>query len=453
MQIFERQSEALDRIEPVDITGRVEAVRGLTVSVADFAVPLGAGCRLACAGGGLDARVIGFDGRSTLVMPAGAMTGIRRGDLVHCTFAEQTVGVCEGLLGRVLDGLGRCIDGQPAPAAPMPQSLWPQPIAPLSRRRIDTPLPTGVRAIDAMLTVGQGQRMGIVSGSGVGKSVLLGMIARRAVADVTVVALIGERGREVRDFVDQELGSEALKHCVVVASTSDEPPLLRVQAGAVATAVAEYFRDRGANVLLVMDSLTRLASAQRQIGLAAGEPATVRGYTPSVFNLLPQLMERCGRTASGSITGFYTVLAEEGDAGDPLADAVRAVADGHIHLTRTLANRGHWPAIDIVTSVSRVMGEVAAPEHQASAARVRRLVGLYREVEELLNLGVYQSGANPQYDEAIAARDAIDAFLRQGVAEPCDFSQTVASLQKLAAADELQETGTYLDDRPTHTMR
>jgi flagellum-specific ATP synthase len=301
---------------------------------------------------------------------------------------------------------------------------------PMQRRRIGRPLATGLRAIDGMLTVGRGQRMGVLSGSGVGKSVLLGMISRHSSAEVAVIALIGERGREVRDFIDKELGPEGLKKSVVIVSTSDEPPPLRVQAGAVATAVAEYFRDRGCDVVLLVDSLTRLATAQRQIGLAAGEPPATKGYTPSVFNLLPQLLERTGRTEEGSVTAFYAVLAEADDQAEPISDAVRAVTDGHIWLSRQLAQRGHYPAIDYLQSVSRVMIDVAEGEHLAAAAEIRRLMALYAEIEDMVTIGAYQGGGS-EYDLAVKAMPLIRAFLDQPIERREDFDDTVAALKEL----------------------
>lgn len=343
MGVLAERIKMLSGVRTVGVSGRVSGVRGLTVSVTDLPAQIGAGCRIGRGQSRVEGRVIGFAGEQTLVMPLGQMTGIARGDRVELTGIEQSVAVGPNMLGRVLDGTGRPIDaaGPIRREARMP--LWPAPLDPMRRRRIDQPLSTGIRAIDALLTIGQGQRMGIFSGSGVGKSVLLGMISRYTAADVSVIALIGERGREVRDFIDRDLGPQGLKRAVVVVSTGDEPPLLRVQAGAVATAIAEYFRDQGANVLLLMDSLTRLATAQRQIGLAAGEPPASKGYTPSVFAMLPELLERSGRTESGSITGFYSVLVEGDDMAEPISDTVRSITDGHIKLSRTLAQRGQYP--------------------------------------------------------------------------------------------------------------
>ena len=431
MSLFEPYKQMVRHIQPLGVSGRVSAVRGLTVSVADFPAPIGAGCRVEGLAGAVEARVVGFADQQTLVMPMGAMTGICQGARVVLTTSRQSVAVGEAVLGRVLDGTGRPIDerGPLTTTAHMP--IWPEPIAAMQRRRITAPLCTGVRAIDALLTVGRGQRMGIFSGSGVGKSVLLGMIGRHTAADVTVIGLIGERGREVRDFIEKDLGPDGLTKSVVVVSTGDEPPLLRVQAGAVATAVAEFFRLRGADVVLLVDSLTRLATAQRQIGLVAGEPPATRGYTPSVFNLLPQLLERSGRTETGSITAFYTVLAEGDDLSEPVTDAVRAVTDGHIHLSRELANRGHYPAIDCLSSVSRVMIDLVDQEHLAAARELSRLMAVFAEVQDMVSIGAYKGGANKDYDLAIAAQPLIRSFLSQAVAEREQFDATRGKLLDL----------------------
>lgn len=431
MKTIESHKQVLRQIQPVGVTGRVSAVRGLTVSVSDFPAPIGASCRIVREGQGIEARVIGFAGEETLVMPLGTTTGICRRDRVEFTSAEATVPLGPDILGRVLDGFARPIDGGGEARAVVRLPIWPEPMAAMRRRRITEPLATGVRAIDAGLTVGRGQRMSILSGSGVGKSVLLGMIGRSTSADVTVVALIGERGREVRDFIDRELGSGQMRSTVVIVSTSDEPPLVRVQACAVATAVAEYFRDRGCDVLLLVDSLTRLATAQRQVGLAAGEPPATRGFTPSVFNLLPGLLERCGRTDAGSITGFYTVLVEGDDMADPIADAVRAVTDGHIWLSRDLANRGHWPAIDMLQSVSRVMTDVVDAEQLAAAREIQRVVAIYNDIEELVNLGAYQRGASAEYDLVIAVMPMIRTFLDQRSDETVPAGQARGALLDL----------------------
>jgi len=428
MSPFAEHRQMLRRIQPVGLAGRVRAIRGLTVGVADFPAPVGAACRIAPGRGGVEGRVIGFAGAETLVMPLGCVEGVCRGDRVECGVGGQTVGVSPEMLGRLVDGLGRPIDGQGPVGIDRRMPIWPGPLGAMERRRITEPLPTGVRAMDAMLTSGRGQRMGIFSGSGVGKSVLLGMIGRYTAADVTVIALIGERGREVRDFLERDLGPEGLKRAVVVVSTGDEPPLLRVQGGAVAVAVAEYFRDQGKDVLLLMDSLTRLAMAQRQIGLAAGEPSASRGYTPSVFALLPQLLERCGRTRAGSITGFFTVLMEGDDAADPLGDAVRAATDGHVWLSRGLAQRGHFPAVDVLQSVSRVMADVAGEDHRQAAREVQALIAVHREIEDMVAVGAYRKGSSAEHDLAVNMMPILRAFLAQPTDVRTEFASTVRGL-------------------------
>lgn len=431
MGLFDSHWRMLRRVQPLGVTGCVSGAHGLTVRASQVPAPLGAACRIGAADGGVDARVIGFDGETTLLMGLGDLAGVRRGDPVRFVSAEETVGVGPAMLGRVLDGLGRPIDGRGALAIEDRVPIRPEPIAPMGRRRITEPLPTGVRAIDAMLTVGRGQRMGIFSASGVGKSVLLGMIGRYTAAEVAVIALIGERGREVRDFIEKDLGPNGLKRSVVVASTGDEPPLARVQAGATATAVAEYFRDRGRDVLLLMDSVTRLAAAQRQVGLAAGEPPATRGYPPSVFDLLPELLERTGRTERGSITGFYTALVEGGDPAEPVAEAVRSITDGHIWLSRAIANRGHYPAVDCLQSISRIMIDVVDDTWRRQAMHVRKLISLYSQVEELVNLGAYRRGANVEYDRAIDAMPRIREFLAQPIERGADFADTRRALAHL----------------------
>ncbi len=431
MTSFDTYRQVVRHVQPVGVAGRVSGVRGLSVSVSDFPAPMGAACRIIRGGQCLDARVVGFAGPETLVMPMGTMNGICRGDRVLLTSSEQTVGVGTQMLGRLLDGSAQPMDGLGPFRVDARVPVYPEPISPMSRRRIDQPLATGIRVIDSMLTIGRGQRMGIFSASGVGKSVMMGMISRFTSADVIVIALIGERGREVLDFVEKDLGPEGLKRAVVIASTGDQPALARVQAGATATAVAEYFRDQGCDVLLLMDSLTRLAAAQRLIGLASGEPPTTKGYTPSVFNILPQLLERSGRTERGSITGFYTVLVEGDDLSEPVSDAVRAVTDGHIYLSRRLANRGQYPAVDILQSVSRVMMDVADDEHRQTARELQRVVAMHADIEELVNVGAYKMGANAEYDQAVRAMPFIQRFLAQGMHERAEFQDTRLALKSL----------------------
>jgi FliI/YscN family ATPase len=434
----------LSAAQPLSVAGRVRAVRGLAVSVADFPAPVGSACRIVGASRQVAGRVIGFAGEETLVMPLGAVAGICRGDRVVCSGGEQTIGVGEAMLGRVIDAAGEPIDGGGPISLDSRRKVWPEPLGAMRRRRITDVLPTGVRAIDAVLTVGRGQRMSILSGSGVGKSVLLGMIARHTAADVVVVALIGERGREVRDFIEKNLGDEGLRRAVVVVSTSDEPPVLRVQAAAAATAAAEHFRDRGRDVLLVMDSLSRLATAQRQIGLAAGEPPATKGFPPSVFSLLPELLERAGRLENGSITAFYTVLAEGDDVTEPVSDCVRAVTDGHVHLSRRLANGGCWPAIDVLGSVSRLACDVADEQHTAAAQAVRALLASHAEIEDLLAVGAYQAGANAEHDLAVKAMPAIRRLLTQKPDERAELAATRSDLVSLAEQLAAARGGTVL---------
>jgi len=441
MSLFDREIERLTNAPVYEISGRVADLIGLTIAVNEFPAPVGSMCRIdrssRAAGAPLRAQVVGFRGSQAILMPLAEPLGVGRGDRV-VTLADQAgVAVGESLLGRVVNGLGEVIDGGPPfrPETSYPLSR-PAPEA-LSRPRITEPLGTGIRAIDGMLTAGRGQRLGLFAGTGVGKSVLLGMIARYTSADVTVMALVGERGREVNDFLERDIGPEGRRRCVLVVSTSDESPVLRVRAGFVATAIAEYFRDRGRDVLLLMDSITRVAMAQRQIGLAAGEPPATKGYTPSVFALLPQLLERSGRTAQGSITGFYTVLVEADDIHEPISDAVRGILDGHVWLSRALANKGHYPAISVLDSISRVMVDVVSEAHMAAAQRVQRVLATWQDIEDLVNIGAYAAGTNPAFDLAIQGKPLIDAFLRQRIGESVSFEE--ARDQLLALGQQLEQ--------------
>jgi flagellum-specific ATP synthase len=364
-------------------------------------------------------------------MPLGELGGISAGSDVVSLGKPLQVGLSRALLGRVLDGLGRPLDGRGPIAGAVPAEISGRPPNALTRRRVDTPLSLGVRAIDGLLTCGRGQRVGIFAGSGVGKSTVLGMIARNTEADVNVIALVGERGKEVRDFVERDLGEIGLQRSVVVVATSDQPALVRIKAAFVATRIAEYFRDDGLDVMLMMDSVTRFAMAQREVGLAIGEPTTTRGYTPSVFALLPKLLERAGTSDCGTITGLYTVLVDGDDMNEPVADAVRSILDGHIVLSRKLAAANHYPAIDILASVSRVMGDVVSPQHGAAASAVRDLMATYREAEDLINIGAYVAGSNPRVDLALARNDEIRAFLRQGINERSTFESAERAIAQL----------------------
>lgn len=432
-----RYLEILREGPPIRRQGRVVQVIGLSIEAVGLALPVGEICHIYSppAGTRVTAEVVGFrehGGESRLVlMPFGEMQGIRPGSVIVPGHRLFTVPVGEGLLGRVVDGFCRPIDGLGPLEVSEQTYLLQSPPEPLKRARITEPLVTGIRAIDGLLTCGKGQRVGIFAGSGVGKSTLLGMVARHTTADVSVVALIGERGREVQDFIEGDLGPEGLRRSVVVVSTSDQPALMRLKAAWVATAIAEYFRDRGAHVTLLMDSLTRLAMAQREVGLAAGEPPTVKGYPPSVFGLLPKLLERAGTGPRGSITGFYTVLTEGDDPLDPIADTVRSILDGHIQLSRRLATENHYPAIDILESVSRVMPAVVDPSHLALASRLRQVLATYRAAEDLINIGAYVRGTNPEVDLAIDLLPAIREFLRQPPDERTPFEETLGRLARI----------------------
>lgn len=382
-------------------------------------------------GEGIRAEVVGFRGDKVLLMPLGELSGVRAGCIVRGSGHCLQVPVGEGLLGRTLDGLGDPIDGLGALNPEGHYPVYNTPPNALERAMIKNPIGTGVRAIDSALTLGQGQRMGIFSGSGVGKSTLLGMIARNAEADINVIALVGERGREVREFIENDLGPEGLKRSVIVCATSEQPALVRIKAALTATAIAEYFRDRGKNVMLMMDSVTRFCMAQREVGLAIGEPPSTKGYTPSVFALLPRLMERAGNGKSGSITGLYTVLVEGDDTNEPIADASRSILDGHIVLSRKLTGKGHYPPIDILESLSRVLPMVATAKHVELARQLRELVAAYTDIEDLVSIGAYKPGTKPVADRALARWEAIELFLRQNKTEKSDFNATLWALEEI----------------------
>lgn len=426
-------TDQLEAVMPTALLGSVVRTQGVTASVAGFPAPVGALAEIERQGGPpLAAEVIGFQDDLTVLYPTGRLAGVRRGNRVRLVRTARWLRVGTELLGRVINAHGEAVDGKPQPCLTDRAPFDRKPPDPCSRPRIDAPLATGIRAIDAMFTCGRGQRLGIFSGAGVGKSVALGMMARYTAADVIVIALVGERGREVNDFIHRDLGPEGLAKSVVVVATSNEPAIVRVHAASTATAVAEYFRDQGKDVLLLMDSITRFALAQREIGLAAGEPPTTRGYTPSVFALLPRLVERAGRAPRGSITAFYAVLVEADDPNEPVGDAVRGLLDGHVWLSRSLAARGHYPAIDVLESLSRLMPEVSAPEHLEAARTVRELLAAHRDHEDLISIGAYRRGSNPVVDTAIEMRDEINALLRQGVDEPATLEDSRKALLQLA---------------------
>lgn len=421
--------------QPVRVEGGVSEVIGLTVVVRGIRPRIGELCYLLPHGSRerVPGEVVGFREDGALVMPLGETFGIRPGTRVLATGREFSVPVGKALLGRVLDGLGHPLDEKGPLAVPLSYPATNRPPHPLRRRPITEPLTTGVRAIDGLLTVGKGQRIGIFAGSGVGKSTLMGSIAKYARADVSVVALIGERGREVQEFIEHDLGAEGMKRSVVVASTSDQPALVRLKGAWTATAIAEYFRDQGLDVILMMDSVTRFAMAQREIGLAIGEPPASKGYTPSVFALLPKLMERAGTSDRGTITGFYTVLVEGDEFNEPISDASRAILDGHIILTRELAAENHYPAIDVLQSISRLMPVITSTEHRQAASYLRQILATYTRSRDLIDIGAYQAGSNSQIDEAIRMMPSIAQFLKQGD-EWHDLDDTVSGLLELQCA-------------------
>jgi FliI/YscN family ATPase len=429
----------LEQLMPTALTGSVVRTLGTTVAVAGFPAPVGASVEIERQNGPpLTAEVVGFRDDTTLVFPLGEIDGVRHGNRVRLVRTTRYVRVGEQLLGRVVDARGDCIDGHPQPAALSRVPVDRRGPSSVQRPRIVDPLATGIRAIDALLTCGKGQRMGVFAGSGVGKSVLLGMMGRYTSADVNVIALVGERGREVNEFIERDLGPEGLTRSVVVVATSDQPAILRVRAAMTATAIAESFRDEGRDVLLLMDSLTRFAMAQREIGLAAGEPPTTRGYTPSVFAMLPRLVERAGRNRLGSITGFYSVLVEGDDENEPIADAVRGLLDGHTWLARSLAARAHYPAIDILASISRLASDLCDARHRRAIEQVRAVLAAHREHEDLISIGAYRRGSNMDVDIALAHQDRINDFLRQAIDEPSDFASAKDKLLEIAESCQSQ---------------
>ncbi|RMF47426.1 MAG: FliI/YscN family ATPase [Deltaproteobacteria bacterium] len=426
--------EKLSRLKPMKVCGKVVQIVGLVVEGYCPTAAVGSLCQLEPLNGEppVLAEVVGFKGERALLMPLGELRGLGPGSLIRVLRDRASLAVGDALLGRVVDAMGNPIDDLPFPECDREMPIYALPAGPLERDKIEQPLELGVRAIDGLLTCGIGQRMGIMAGSGVGKSVLLGMMAQHTCADVNVIALIGERGREVREFIERDLGPEGLARSVVVVATSDQSPLLRMRGAFVATTIAEYFCSLGKNVLLMMDSATRFAMGMREVGLAIGEPPTTKGYTPSVFATLPKLLERAGNfRGQGSITGLYTVLVEGDDMNDPVADAVRSILDGHIVLSRDLAARNHYPAIDVLTSASRVMREIVPPEHQKAAGWMREMLATYREAEDLINIGAYVAGSNPKIDQAIARIDQITDFLRQGMEESCRLDETCRQLTQM----------------------
>jgi flagellum-specific ATP synthase len=440
---LEKHRARIARLDTVRVNGLVSQVIGLVVESIGPATHVGDICQIKHHGErnapSVRAEVVGFRGDRVLLMPLGDMAGIKLGSEVIATGRTPTVAVGAHLLGRVLDGLGEPIDGK-GPLDLGRARRYPlnaAPPDPLTRRRITEPLQIGIRAIDGVLTLGKGQRIGIFSGSGVGKSTILGMIARNTAADVNVICLVGERGREVREFIESDLGEEGLKRSVLVVATSDRPPLVRLKAPFVATAIAEYFRDAGKDVMLMTDSVTRFAMAQREVGLAVGEMPVLRGYPPSVFALLPRILERAGASEKGTITGLYTVLVEGDDENEPICDAVRGILDGHIWLSRDLAARNHYPAIEIARSVSRVLPQITTETHRAVVGKLRSALAAYAQAEDLITIGAYAAGSDPAVDRARRLIEPIRAFLRQGVTERSTLEQTLAALERIFDVEEL----------------
>jgi len=427
---FEKYHKAIDRTDLVKVIGKVVQVVGLIIEAQVGGVSVGDLCSIRIDKDNREshAEVVGFREGRVLLMPLGSTAGISPGSQVTAAGKPLMVKVGPALLGRVLSGLGEPIDGKGPIMAEAERPLDADPPDPVKRPRVTEVMRVGIKAIDGMLTVGKGQRIGIFAGSGVGKSTVMGMIARNAEAQVNVISLVGERGREVRDFIEESLGEEGLKKSVVVVATSDQPPLIRLKAAFVATAIAEYFRDQSKNVILMMDSTTRFAMAQREIGLAAGEPPTTKGYTPSVFALLPRLMERSGTSELASITAFYTILVEGDDFNEPIADHARSILDGHIILSRALAARNHYPAVDVPSSVSRLMTNLVSDEHKQAAGKLREVLARYAEAEDLINIGAYVKGSNPKIDYALSKIDQVNEFLKQGTFEQIDYEETVEKL-------------------------
>ena len=433
MYNFEKYFKVIEKTEPIKTNGKVTQVIGLVLESQGPGASLGELCFVYPNSGStrIQAEVVGFKENKILLMPLGDLSGVGPGCEVVATGDSFRVGVGSKLLGRILDGLGNPLDGKGPVDIEGEYPVNGNVLNPLDRKRICEPLSIGVKAIDGTLTCGKGQRIGIFSGSGVGKSTLLGMVARNTSADVNVIGLIGERGREVREFLEKDLGEEGLKRSVLVVATSDQPALVRLKGALVATTIAEYFRDLGKNVMLMMDSVTRFAMSQREVGLAVGEPPATRGYTPSVFAILPKLLERSGTSAAGTITGLYTVLVDGDDHNEPIADAVRGILDGHIVLSRDIAMQNHYPAIDILASISRVMIDIVDEDHNKAANKLRTILATYRDAKDLIDIGAYVAGSNPKIDYAISKIDFVQQFLKQGVTENFTYDDAVKLLKAL----------------------
>ena len=430
---LKKYNSFIEKTDFVKKTGKVNRVIGLVLEGNGPAVSVGSVCTIYPNNRPpVQAQVIGFRDKTTLLMPLGDIIGIEPGSAIESMEEYPTYKVGDALIGRIIDGNGLPIDGKGSIPTMKEYPLMGTPINPLERKRLNEPLDIGIRSINGLLSFAKGQRLGILAGTGVGKSVLMGMIAKNTNADINVIALIGERGREVKEFIDENLGEEGLKRSIVIAAASDEPPLVRLRGAYIATTIAEYFRDQGHDVMLMMDSLTRFALAQREIGLSAGEPPTTRGFTPSVFSILPKLLERAGTSSSeGSITALYTVLVEGDDLNEPISDAVRAILDGHIVLSRELAAHNHYPAIDILNSISRLMIDVVNKEHQKCSMKFKDLLATYKSAEDLINIGAYVKGSNPKIDMAIQKYDEMITYLRQGMFDSCDWRTSLDELQKI----------------------
>lgn len=428
---------SLTELDPYSLTGRVQEMVGLVISSRGPQSAVGGVCKVQMSASEppILAEVVGFRRHEVLLMPYGEVRGIRPQSRVVLTDRQAMVPVGQGLLGRVIDGLGKPLDGKGPLGLQRTYPLYSSQLNPCARQSISAPVDVGIRSINGLLTLGKGQRIGIFAGSGVGKSTLMGMIARHTRSDISVIGLIGERGREVKDFIEKDLGPEGLARSCVVAATSDSPPLVRLRGAYLATAIAEYFRDQGHDVILMLDSITRFCMAGREIGLAIGEPPTSRGYTPSVFSQLPRLLERAGTCGGkGSITGIYTVLVEGDDLMEPIADAVRAILDGHIVLSRDLADRGHYPCIDVLGSISRLMPQVTEQEHQENRQKFVKVVAAYRRAEDLININAYVRGTNPDIDYALDKNDAVNRYLRQRVEEAVSMGQAQEELAAIFAS-------------------
>ncbi|OHD11078.1 MAG: flagellar protein export ATPase FliI [Spirochaetes bacterium GWD1_27_9] len=429
---IEKYSAVVERTDPIKYEGRVTKVTGLTVESLGPSGVIGEVCRIILSSGKvLLAEIVGLEHEKVMLVCYDEMEGIEIGNQVIATGEQLSVYVGDHLLGRVLDGIGKDYDGKGGVGAKEIYPAFRLPSDAMKRQQIYKPISTGVKVIDGLLTVGKGQRIGIFAGSGVGKSTLLGMIARNTVADVNVIALIGERSRELKDFIEYDLGEEGMKKSVIIFASSNKNALCRVRGAYVATAIAEYFRDQGKDVMLMMDSLTRFAWAQREIGLSSGEPPTTKGFTPSVFTLLPKLLERAGTGETGSITGFYTVLVEGDDTDEPISDTVRGILDGHIVLTRSLAHKNHYPAIDVLASISRLMTKITSKDQQEKAGLIREFIAEYKKNEDLINIGAYASGSNPKVDMAIMLKDKIDDFLKQKIEEKYEYEETLYLMDEI----------------------